>query len=121
MLISIQTGDAVASLRATLADSVHCCGTRPQYWGLRDYGTLPQIWGGRPRLRAERHWTLPGPDLFRSLGFSQSAEDMEKLTAVGAQKRPANRYRCLITWRRSDTIVGATEPPPVWKKSMNLS
>jgi len=43
MLISIQTGDAVASLRAMPADSVHCCVTRPPYWGLRDYGRPPQI------------------------------------------------------------------------------
>ena len=51
MPITIQTGDAVALLRAMPADSVHCVVTSPPYWGLRDYGTPPQIWGGDPDWR----------------------------------------------------------------------
>jgi DNA modification methylase len=51
LAISIRIGDALASLRAMPADSVHCCVTSPPYWGLRDYGTPPQVWGGDPECQ----------------------------------------------------------------------
>ena len=36
-------GDALATLRALPAESVHCVVTSPPYFGLRDYGVAGQI------------------------------------------------------------------------------
>ncbi len=36
---TLHVGDALETLQAMPAESVHCCVTSPPYWGLRDYGT----------------------------------------------------------------------------------
>ncbi len=41
---TLLVGDALETLQAMPAESVHCCVTSPPYWGLRDYGT--GAWAG---------------------------------------------------------------------------
>lgn len=41
--VTIHLGDCRKILKGLPANSVHCCVTSPQYWGLRDYGHEDQI------------------------------------------------------------------------------